>query len=214
VSYGINQFTHKSGSLYMVLNTYLGMGGSVGADEFELRLPTLKQKSSRAIVALSNDHTFKNLLKAAGKTDEMRIAQQQVMENAYLLPAVDAAEGSHFESPLSLAVIYDSINHGSYERIRDKVTISRSFFPSNGSYEQAWIKDYVRTRHAWLKSVSRLAKTSYRTAFFLEQIVLENWNLDLPLHVHGVELTEKMFPSSAAAPAVKPTTQSASDTVN
>jgi hypothetical protein len=205
VSYGINQFTHKSGSLYMVLNTYLGMGGSVGADEFELRLPTLKQKSSKAIVALSNDHTFKNLLKAAGKTDEMRIAQQQVMENAYLLPAVDAAEGSHFECPLSLAVIYDSINHGSFERIRDKVTISRSFFPSNGSYEQAWIKDYVTTRHAWLKSNTRLAKTSYRTAFFLEQIVLENWNLDLPLHCHGVDLTEKMFPSSAAAPAVKPT---------
>jgi hypothetical protein len=56
VSYGINQFTHKSGSLYMVLNTYLGMGGSVGADEFELRLPTLKQTSKSAIVALKRPH--------------------------------------------------------------------------------------------------------------------------------------------------------------
>jgi hypothetical protein len=100
VSYGINQFTHKSGSLYTVLNTYLGIGGTIGADEFEACMPTLRLTTKAAIAKLSNDKTFKNLLKAAGKTPEMQLAQQQVMENSYLLPAIDAAEGSHFELPL------------------------------------------------------------------------------------------------------------------
>jgi hypothetical protein len=213
VSYGINQFTHKSGSLYTVINTYLGEGGSVGADHFELVLPTLKQKSSRAIVALSNDHKFKKLLKDAGETPEMRLAQQQVMENFYLLPAIDACEGSHFELPLSLAVIYDSINHGSFEKIRDKVTVSRSFYGNNQAFEKAWITDYVRERHAWLNSVARLKKTSYRTAFLVKQIANNNWDLDLPLNVHGVQLTEKMFIDSAAAPAEEPTNNSADNSL-
>jgi hypothetical protein len=211
VSYGINQFTHRSGSLYTVINTYLGEGGSVGADHFELVLPTLKQKSSRAIVALSNDHKFKKLLKDAGETPEMRLAQQQVMENFYLLPAIEAAEGSHFVSPLSLAVIYDSINHGSYEKIRDRVSVSRSFFHSNELFERTWITDYVNSRNAWLTSTARLKKTSYRTAFFLQQIKAGNWGLELPIVVNGLKLTDRMFPDSAAAPAAKPTNDSADD---
>src|SRR4051812_34055987 len=71
VSYGINQFTHKSGSLFEVVSTYLDNGGTVGASDFELRMPTLRQTSSAAIVALSNDHKFKILLKDAGQTPEM-----------------------------------------------------------------------------------------------------------------------------------------------
>jgi hypothetical protein len=34
-------------------------------------------------------------------------------------------------------------------------------------------------------------KTAYRTKFFLEQIARNNWNLDLPMNVHGYRLTEK-----------------------
>jgi hypothetical protein len=211
VSYGINQFTHKSGSLYTVLNTYLGIGGAIGADEFEACLPTLRLTTKAAIAKLSKDKTFKDLLKAAGKTPEMQLAQQQVMENSYLLPAIDAAEGSHFELPLSLAVIYDSINHGSYGKIRDRVSVSRSFFGNNEAFEKAWIKDYVRERHEWLKSTPRLKKTAYRTAFFLEQIVLDNWQLETPIECHGVTLTKRMFPNSAAAPAVQPTVESSAE---
>jgi hypothetical protein len=228
VSYGINQFTHKSGSLYTVLNTYLGIGGAVGADEFEAYLPTLRLTTKAAIAKLSNDKTFKDLLKAAGKTPEMQLAQQQVMENSYLLPAIDAAEGSHFELPLSLAVIYDSINHGSYGKIRDldhvkpaevitheeicvQVCVDRSEHTSNESFEKAWISEYVTIRHRWLSSTPRLKKTAYRTAFFLEQIVTKNWNLDLPLDCHGAKLTEKMFPISAADPAVQPTVESSAE---
>lgn len=194
VSYGINQFTHRSGSLYAVVNTYLGEGGLVGQKELTEAMPTLRKTSPAAIAALSSDRAFKDALKRAGRTPEMHLAQQQIMENMYLLPAVDACEGSDFRHPLSLAVVYDSINHGSFARIRDTVKVS-------DANEEGWITEYVRHRHAWLSSVPRLKSTNYRTKFFLDQIARGNWDLDLPLNVHGVRLTEKMFQDSAATPA-------------
>ena len=51
--------------------------------------------------------------------------------------AIAACEGSGFVLPLSLAVIYDSIVHGSYERIRDRVRL-RALTPSI-EFEKAWI---------------------------------------------------------------------------
>lgn len=182
VSYGINQFTHRSGSLFAVVNTYLGEGGKAGADILRAAMHTLRDRSRGAIQKLSNDNSFKNALRVAGRTAEMRLAQQQIAENFYLLPAIEACEGSGFVLPLSLAVVYDSINHGSWERIRDNVPA--------GLPEKQWITSYCRRRDAWLESVPRLAVTDYRTDFFLAQIARDNWNLNLPLNVHGYRLTE------------------------
>jgi hypothetical protein len=92
--------------------------------------------------------------------------------------------------PLSLAVIYDSINHGSYARIRDRVKISKRNYSSDVEFEKAWIYSYVKNRDAWLESVPRLAVTDYRTDFFLAQIARGNWTLELPVNVHGVKLAE------------------------
>ena len=101
--------------------------------------------------------------------------------------------------PLSLAVIYDSLNHGSWERISRNVGSPRSD-------EQAWITEYVRKRHFWLSNIERLKATSYRTKFFLDQIMTGNWELSLPLMVHGFRLTDDLLPAanepiSEAAPA-------------
>lgn len=183
VSYGINQFTHRSGSLLAVINTYLGSGGDVGAAQMSAALPMLKDKSPRAILSLSGNRLFKDALRFAGETHEMKLAQQQIAENFYLQPAIDACEGSGFVLPLSLAVVYDSINHGSFGRIRDRVQAS-------DRDEHRWITEYVKRRDAWLESVPRLRMTDYRTDFFLAQIARGNWELDLPLNVHGHRLTE------------------------
>lgn len=183
VSYGINQFTHRSGSLLKVINTYLGSGGSVGAAQMSAALPLLRDDSPRAILSLSGNRLFKDALRFAGETHEMKLAQQQIAENFYLQPAIDACEGSGFVLPLSLAVIYDSINHGSWARIRDRVQAS-------DADEHRWISEYVKRRDAWLESVTRLRVTGYRTDFFLAQIARGNWDLDLPLNVHGHRLTE------------------------
>ncbi len=191
VSYGVSQFTHRAGSLYKVVNTYLGMGGTVGAAVLRDRMHVLMDSGTHAIQQLANDRQFKDALRFAGETDEMKLAQSQIAENFYMLPAINACEGSGFTCPLSLAVVYDSINHGSFGAIRDRV-------PANLP-EKQWITEYVRRRHEWLRSKPRLKATSYRTAFFLDEIRDGNWELDLPIYPHGTEINDAMFPEDADA---------------
>jgi chitosanase len=190
VSYGINQFTHRSGSLLEVVTAYFRNGGTLGRAAIEEAVPLLRQKGPGAIGELAGDTRFKKALKAAALTSEMRAAQHEIAEKRYLHPAVEAAEGSGFVLPLSLAVIYDSINHGSYARIRDRVKISKKNYSSLLEFEKAWIYSYVKNRDAWLESVPRLAVTDYRTDFFLAQIARGNWMLELPVNVHGLKLSE------------------------
>lgn len=215
ISYGVNQFTHRSGSLYSVVNTYLGMGGTVGAVALDAALPAFRDKSAHSIDKLSKDANVKDALRRAGHTPEMHQAQQQIMENMYLLPAIDACEGSHFDLPLSLAVIYDSKNHGSYDKIRDRVSTDRSNFPNNTAFEKAWIKDYCHERLAWLGSAhGSLKNTVYRPQTFLDLIEKGNWNLDPPLEVRvgkgRLRLPASLFQNSAADPLANPTSDNAS----
>jgi chitosanase len=210
ISYGINQFTHRSGSLYQVIEAYLDQKPSANVDMITRALPLLRLTTGEAIRQCSINTALKSALTAAGSTSEMRRAQQQVMVERYLQPAIDACDGSNFVLPLSLAVIYDSINHGSYEHIRDRVSIDRSEHPNAIDFECAWISDYVTERDQWLASVPRLASTRYRTRFFLNQIKLANWQLKLPVRANGVDITDAMFPNSAAAPVVQPTNSDAS----
>ncbi len=126
----------------------------------------------------------------------MQAAQHHVAFERYLRPAVEACVGSGFVLPLSLAVVYDSMTHGSWEMIRDHVRIPPR--PFNGAaFETVWITAYVKARHRWLRSVPRLKATSYRTRFFLEQIVAGNWHLELPFRVHGRLLTHRDFPPAS-----------------
>lgn len=186
ISYGINQFTHRSGSLLEVAVRYLKNGGRIGRGVIEESLPLLKSNSRRSIRSLAVNQRFVMALKAAARTREMRFAQNEIASEKYLLPAIEACENSRFTLPLTLAVIYDSINHGSWDKIRDRVKVA-------DSNEKAWIRQYVGQRAAWLKSIPRLRATSYRTDFFLKQIAQGNWNLDLPLNVHGVMLKNYFF---------------------
>jgi len=191
VSYGINQFTHRSGSLRKVIVRYLELGGTTAKPVLEALLPTLRDTTTATIAMVSRNIEFKTALKAAGRTWEMQLAQQQIADECYLRPAIEACEGSDFVYPLSLAVIYDSMNHGSYQKIRDRVTFRG---PGNGSitpeeFEREWIAQYVTKRDAWLESIPRLARTDYRTDFFLAQIARGNWELDMPMNVHGFRLT-------------------------
>jgi hypothetical protein len=214
ISYGINQFTHRSGSLYQVVQAYLAKNPVANTEIIARALPLLKLTTGEAIRQCSINAALKTALALAGQTPEMQAAQREVMVKRYLEPAIDACDGSHFTLPLSLAVIYDSINHGSYEKIRDRVAVDRSEHPNAEDFEKAWISDYVRERDQWLASVPRLASTRYRTRFFLNQIRAGNWNLDLPISVQGVTLTDKVLFSSTAAPVVEPATNAASAAVS
>ncbi len=214
ISYGISQFTHRSGSLYSVVRLYLDNGGKIGRATLIGNLLRLRSATAAAIDSAANDRTLKNALRAAAVTREMRAAQHQVALERYLGPAIEACSGSGFTLPLSLAVIYDSIIHGSWEMVRDRVRLDRSR-TSAASYEKLWITEYVKKRHTWLRGIPRLRSTSYRTVFFLAQIIAGNWDLDLPVTVHGFSLSIRNFPAditgntaSAAGP------QSSANTAN
>ncbi len=187
ISYGISQFTHRSGALHEVVERYLEFGGAVGRGVLAASLSALRDRSAKSVASAAGNATLKAALRAAGVTSEMREAQMLIARERYLKPAIAACDGSGFREPLSLAVIYDSMTHGSYALIRDRVRVARTA----ANFERLWITEYVRCRDAWLASIPRLNVTRYRTRFFLMQIALGRWELKLPLTVHGVRLTNE-----------------------
>ena len=204
VSYGIAQFTHRSGSLWEVVERYLNAGGQIGREVLTAAIPLLKRSNVASIETVASDARFKKALIAAAVTREMKEAQHFVASTRYLRPAIDICTRLGFTSPLSLAVVYDSVVHGSWERIAGRVrgiaSIDLSGHPTERpslsahraakpqELERAWITEYVRKRHIWLTAIVRLRSTTYRTRFFLNQIATGNWDLKLPLTVHGVRL--------------------------
>jgi chitosanase len=199
ISYGISQFTHRSGALLAVAKRYLAGRGTVGSDVIGSRLPALGDRSAASIRKLAADGEFKSALIAAAATIEMRAAQVDTSNDLYLQPAIDICRRLGFVRPLSLAVIYDSVVHGSFNRVARTVS-------TRTNNEQAWIEAYVTRRDQWLLGYTRLAKTRYRTRFFLEQISKGNWQLALPLNVDGVRLTSaaEETPADASAKAAEP----------
>jgi len=196
ISFGISQFTHASGSLYAVLNRAKKLG-AIFPIVVEEALSDFAAK--RNVAARGRQATLKAALVRLGSDLRVQQAQREIAYEKYLAPALEACEGDNFVCPLSLAVVYDSITHGSWDRLRDRTVVRR---PGNGSmkeieYEQEWITQYVKRRDAWLENhrIPLLRKTDYRTDFFLAQIARDNWDLDLPLNVHGIRLTEDvLFP--------------------
>ncbi|MBK9163656.1 MAG: chitosanase [Acidobacteria bacterium] len=190
ISYGISQFTHRSGSLAEVVSRYLASGAAAGRDVLVSRLPMLRDRAAAAVASLAADRDLRRALAAAGHTREMREVQEAVAFERYMLPAVRACEGSGFRLPLSLAVVYDSMTHGSYNKIRDRVRVSPA---GTGDFEKRWITAYVRERDAWLGSIPRLRSTRYRTRFFRNQIATGRWGLELPINVHGALITNEIL---------------------
>lgn len=200
ISYGFSQFTHRSGSLLEVVERYLKFGGVIGSAVMIEQLPTLRNNSTTAIARLSANETFKKALRAAAVSSEMKRAQRETCFELYLKPAIELCGRYGFTEPLSLAVIYDSIIHGSFHKVARTVQVATSD-------ERSFITAYVRRRDAWLMSIPRLVKTRYRTRFFLDQIAISNWQLKTPLRVQGVTLRAKDFAETSAttaAPSAQP----------
>ncbi len=227
VSYGINQFTHRSGALLAVIERYFELGGTVGRAVIQRRLGLLRKPSRPNIKKLAADNVFKKALRAAAISGEMKKAQAEIAEERFLQPAIGECERLGFVTALALAVVFDSITHGSWAKIRDRIgsadVAETSPKPSTLVFEKAWITEYVRRRDAWLASIPRLGVTRYRTRFFLNQIAIGNWELTLPLKAHGVTIDKLFFAACGDAgeevrsliPAVGPnlhTTNNASDT--
>ena len=120
-------------------------------------------------------------------TSEMRSAQDAVATERYMAKAVAECRALGLKLPLSLAVVFDSVVHGSW------LSLSGHLGPVRD--EKTWIKDYVEHRHEWLRSIPRLRTTTYRTNFFFREIARGNWQLNLPMYVHGYLLKTSDLPA-------------------
>jgi chitosanase len=184
ITYGRSQTT-EYGRLRELLATYTATRGLFAND---LR-PFVEKVGS---VPLTDDETFKTLLKRAGKECSlMRQIQDSFFDKAYFQPAKKWAEAQGFALPFSMLVIYDSFIHSGsiLWTIRQMFTENP---PSLGGSEKAWTAAYVNARHAWLANHPRpvVQKTTYRTACFKNEIKRGNWDLAmLPIDANRVKVS-------------------------
>lgn len=193
LSYGRSQVTLASGGLARLLDRYCAAPGNRLGRHLTAYLPRVSQRD----VGLDNDGFLKNVLRACADDSVMREVQDAVFDEGYWTPALNAAKRLELELPLSVAVVYDSYIHGSWDAIRDR-TIAAAGRPAAAG-EKVWVTRYVAERLAWLESSARtdLRATAYRMHVFQRLIEVDSWNLDLPLVVRGVEVSTA---SLAAAP--------------
>lgn len=174
VSYGAFQFTHRSGLLAEVIERYLSLsGGGKRSEYFRRILPTLRRRGPATIRKTAADREFRHALAVAGLEPEMQRAQREIAEARLIGPAAAECGRIGFATALGLAVVLDSITHGSWEKIAAKTDVADRERP-----ERERIIRYLEARQKWLLSSRRLRPTVYRTATLLEYARKGNLELD------------------------------------
>ena len=185
LTYGRSQSALGSGSLFQLLSQYSVAPGAKFAAQIQPYLPRLEARD----ITLDKDATLRNILREAGSDPVMQEEQDRFFDANYFNPACTSASACGLTSVLAQAVVYDSCVHGSWRAMRDAANQKCGAPGSNGVTEQQWLTVYVQTRKQWLLS-SRppLPASAYRMDSFLSLMTDGNWNLDLPLQVHGVTI--------------------------
>lgn len=186
VTFGAHQATDRADSLDKIIRRFRELAIDAYGDDWDEKtladelaeyLPELAKNTPESCASLARDPAFRKLLERSAGEPLMAQAQDDVFDVHYMRPAIAAVEGSGWSEPLTLAVVYDSMIHGSWERLRDKV---------HEKFERPWIRSYVATRHFHLAHAgSRLSvfgnpllkSTTYRMRTFQDQIALQNWGL-------------------------------------
>jgi chitosanase len=198
LSYGRSQAALGAGTLFRLLDLYCRQPGGQFTAQIQPLLPRFQQKD----VSLDTDGAVQLLLKQAGQQDPvMRATQDQFFKDNYLAPAIRDAQAFGVTLPLGQTIIYDSHVQGGWARLRDRVG------PPGGVGEKEWARNYLATRRAWLQSLAPpLPGTVYRVDAFAALIEQDNWDLGLPLVVHGVTITEDALAPEIPAPGDAPRT--------
>ncbi len=185
LTYGRSQTTLGSGNLHDLLQRYCANSGA----RFRFRLEPYLPRFSARDLSLDNDLKLHNILRASADDPVMRDTQDGFFDEVYWQPAARTAARLGIDSPLGVAVVYDSFVHGSWKTISDRTTRQVGLISSIG--EQRWITAYVATRRAWLATHSRkdLRDTVYRMDAFQRLIDQGYWGLDLPLVVRDKEIS-------------------------
>lgn len=185
LSYGRSQATLGSGQLHLLAEEYCQRPGATFVRQLTPYLPRLLARDT----ALDLDIRLKNLLRACADNPVMRSAQDEFFDRHYWQPAAGQAASAGIRSPLGIATVYDSMVHGSWQAMRERTGKERGALAKLG--EHAWIKAYLETRRNWLASHPRpdIRMTVYRADALLGLATQEAWQLDMPLVVHGVEIS-------------------------
>lgn len=182
LTYGRSQTTLTSGNLYLLIKAYCETPDADFAGTLEHYLPRLLRKDT----TLDNDATLRAVLTKAGDDPVMQDVQDQFFDRVYWDPSVIAAGNLGIQTALGIAVVYDSIVHGSWRAMRDKTLTDYGTVKQLG--EQNWIAQYIGVRRQWLATnkMALLRKTIYRMDALFELVQVGNWNLVLPFYVRGV----------------------------
>ncbi|HEX8735021.1 MAG TPA: peptidoglycan-binding protein [Pyrinomonadaceae bacterium] len=187
LTYGKSQTTLNSGNLYLLIKAYTEAEGAIFADALRPYLERLRNQNQ----SLNTNLTLRNILHRAGVEDGVMLdTQDKFFDRVYWTPAISRAGAIGVETALGATVVYDSIIHGSWVRIRDR-TIDRHGRLSNVG-EKPWISHYIDVRREWLAnhSVPLLRRTVYRMDALRQLIRDENWDLRLPFTVRGLLINE------------------------
>lgn len=185
LTYGRSQTTLGSGNLHLLLKEYIN---NPGARFRNALAPFLGRFASRDF-SLDHERHLHNILRTSADDPVMRETQDVFFDERYLKPALNRSKQLEINTPLGIAILYDSEVPGSWALIRNR---TNEQFGSIGNIgEQQWIKAYVQTRRHWLSTHSRadLRPTAYRMDAFQRLIEQNLWGLELPLIVRGKEIS-------------------------
>jgi len=205
LSFGRSQASLASGNLFRLAGEYCADPAALHARELSSYLPRLEARDP----GLDSDARLLSLLRLTGADPAMHRAQDAIFDRVYWDPAVLAAQALGIETALGSGVVYDSMIHGGWVRIRNGTAASfgrqpsAPFLPQGMAFEREWITRYIGLRRDWLALHSNplLRLTTYRMDTFAALVRAGNWDLTLPIEAHGVRITaEALDPRSAAEP--------------
>lgn len=185
LTFGRSQTTLGSGNLGKLLARYCAAGGAV----FGTRLAPYLPRFEAHDLKLDTDTRLHNLLRASADDPVMRDSQDAFFDEFYWQPAARTASREGIETPLGVAVVYDSFVHGAWRAMRDRTNDTVGTLADLG--EKRWITKYIANRRDWLGGHRRtdLRATTYRMDAFQRLIEQDHWNLVLPLIVRGHEIS-------------------------
>ena len=183
LSYGKHQVSLNSGNLFMMLNNYVSRKGKSAA---KIK-PYLDRMRNRDF-SLNNERELHLILRNAGSEPLMQSVQDEYFEQIFYIPAREWWARAGFKTNLALLVIYDSFIHGSFNLVRKLIK-------GDSKDEKVWVQKYVTERFNWLATHKNplLQKTTYRSKLFLDLIKANNWDLNLPINVRGMNLQNSSF---------------------
>ena len=186
LTYGKMQTTLGSGNLFLLIKRYCETPAAVLGDQLRPFLPALRDQDTQ----LDHNLSLKQLLREAGHDPIMHDVQDAFFDAVYWNPAVQAAEALKIDSALGTTVVFDSVVHGSWNRMR-KAT-DKKHGTTSKLKEKKWVEAYVTTRRDWLAHHSNtvLHLTVYRMDALQTLITDKQWDLPLPLTVRGVLIDE------------------------